>query len=37
MVRECFGEAWGHGESWGMVEKSLGRLEDGWEGLGRVC
>ena len=31
MVRECFGEAWGHGESWGMVEKSLGRLGDDWE------
>ena len=36
MVRECCGEACGHGENWGIIEKSLGKLEDGWGGLGRV-
>ena len=35
MVGECFGEAWGHGETWGMLGNALGRLGDGWEVWGR--
>ena len=36
MVRECFGEAWVLGESWGMFGNSLGRLGDGWGGMEKV-
>ena len=35
MVGECFGEAWGHGETRGMLGNALGRLGDGWEVWGR--